>query len=349
MAAPTDYYVDPSIASDGGLGTLGSPWTRADGQCVQYALNNITRDTTNGDRINIKAGSRDIVPTSGYTLTTYGTPAINAQLYFQGYTSAQGDGGIGLIDVDGNTMWASTGYSYINLAYLDVTDLNATKYTGTDLCHLDNNNYIYNCTFHGLTPGLRVVELGSDSHAMWNYFYNNTATQIRTNARTHIIGNKCITGPTYDFDFEGLRAVGIQTVFMFNIVSVNGDENGIRYFYSNTVMHNSVYSDGGTGTGIFNADDAVAGAVVLNNLVEGFSGTGGVGIATPANEPVAMIAGNAVYDCATAYDINDVFMYETDNETLSASPFNDAANADFTPVDTGNVKEGAKPGKIGIF
>ena len=53
----TNYYVDPGSGSDvTGTGTVGSPWAS-----VQHALDNITRDATNGDQINIKAGTADVL------------------------------------------------------------------------------------------------------------------------------------------------------------------------------------------------------------------------------------------------------------------------------------------------
>ena len=85
----TNYYVDPGSGSDvTGTGTVGSPWAS-----VQHALDNITRDATNGDQINIKAGTADVL-SSPLTLATYGTTSATAPLSFRGYTSAAEDGGV---------------------------------------------------------------------------------------------------------------------------------------------------------------------------------------------------------------------------------------------------------------
>ena len=93
--AITNYYVDPAINANSGTGTLGDPFGD-----LQYALNTITRNATDGDRINIKAGTAEVMA-AAISLTTYGTPAQAAPLIFQGYTSAQGDGGIGEINNGG--------------------------------------------------------------------------------------------------------------------------------------------------------------------------------------------------------------------------------------------------------
>jgi hypothetical protein len=55
MAAPTDSFIDPSIAGNSGSGTIGDPW----GDC-QHALDTVTRDATDGDRMCIKEGTDEI-------------------------------------------------------------------------------------------------------------------------------------------------------------------------------------------------------------------------------------------------------------------------------------------------
>ena len=50
MAALTQYYVDPAINANSGTGTIGDPYGD-----LQYALNTLTRDPTDGDQINVKA------------------------------------------------------------------------------------------------------------------------------------------------------------------------------------------------------------------------------------------------------------------------------------------------------
>ncbi len=122
------------------------------------------------------------------------------------------------------------------------------------------------------------------------------------------------------------------------------------------IKNNSIYcKDGdGTGPGIGFLNDNYTYATIENNLVEGFAGTGGQGIATRTGTLQAIIRGNAVYNCTTAYDISSSVNLDDgldthygDNEILTESPFVDAANGDFTPKDVGNVIEGALPNVIG--
>ena len=89
---PTVYYVDPAIDADSGAGTVGDPYGD-----LQHCLDTITRDTGQGDRICVKAGTDEVLAAS-LTLATYGSPSPYVPLIIQGYTSAAQDGGIGVID-----------------------------------------------------------------------------------------------------------------------------------------------------------------------------------------------------------------------------------------------------------
>lgn len=82
--AITEYYIDPAIDANSGTGTIGDPFGD-----LQYALDTVTRDGTNGDRFNVKAGTAEVL-TAALSLATYGTPTEAAPLVIQGYTSAAG-------------------------------------------------------------------------------------------------------------------------------------------------------------------------------------------------------------------------------------------------------------------
>ena len=86
----------------------------------------------------------------------------------------------------------------------------------------------------------------------------------------------------------------------------------------------------------------------MNNLVEGFSGVGGVGInISDTDMRVISYGANSVYDCTTeSSGTPPIVKTWVADESLSASPFTDAANDDFSPVDTGSVKEGSEPGSF---
>ena len=54
--AITEVYVDPAINGNSGTGTLVDPYGD-----LQYALDTKARDSTNGDRFNIKAGTAEVL------------------------------------------------------------------------------------------------------------------------------------------------------------------------------------------------------------------------------------------------------------------------------------------------
>lgn len=86
--ALTEIYVDPSIAGDSGAGTIGDPYGD-----LEYAIEQITFDTSNGNRINIKAGTDEVLAVelgaaiSGASIS----PSETAPLIFQGYTTTAGE------------------------------------------------------------------------------------------------------------------------------------------------------------------------------------------------------------------------------------------------------------------
>jgi len=319
MGALTQTYVDPSIAADSGSGTVGDPYGD-----LQYALNQITRDGTNGDQINIKAGTEEILA-AALTLATYGTPTATAPLIFRGYTSAADDGGEGEIDCNGANLFASS-YNYLILKDLDL-------YNGAGsaaMVNLGTYCVVENCAVH------------QNSGALAHGVSLSTAGVIR-NCHVYDVGGQGITcqdglvefcfvenGPSNNCSNAIVCGTAIS-----NLVSVSAASNGI-VSSGNTarIENNSVYSAAGSGSGISVA--ASSRATVLNNVVEGFSAGGGIGIEhTQASSDLVLYGGNACYDNATEYSVTgDVLINLGSNETLASSPFTDAANDDFTPTST---------------
>ena len=188
--ALTETYVDPSIAGDSGAGTSGDPYGD-----LQYALNTMTRDGTNGDRINIKAGSDEVL-SAALSLATYGTPTNGARLLFQGYTSTAGDGGIGGISGNGSYSLFSSAPNYVGLIDMHIhnsgsaTVMNLNSYCYTQNCEIDNttgngivtgsnsqivNCYIHNCGAIGCDTAIGCMiigchfENGTNDFTLWIY------------------------------------------------------------------------------------------------------------------------------------------------------------------------------------
>ncbi len=340
MTIPTESYVDPSIAGDSGAGTVGDPWGD-----IQYGLDQVTRDATNGDRFNIKAGT-DELQTAALSLATYGTPAFDKPLIFQGYTSAAGDGGIGAINMQGNNASIVALADAIHFMQMHLHNtgsaavVNIGQFATIQLCEINNSS------------GNGIVLGAHDTTAIGNHVHDIGGEGISGVSRHAVMFNYCKNG-TKDFTYA-IRARGLANTVMYNIVSVDGTSHGIGMDgvggYAWVVSHNSIFSAGGTGKGILvEANDKLAN-VLANNLVEGFSGSGGEGIEVLAGGYMGgTYQGNAVFNCATKYDVDETrWINQGDNEELIATPF-DKSGADtfanrfvyFAPVDTGNVHGGA--------
>jgi hypothetical protein len=134
-----------------------------------------------------------------------------------------------------------------------------------------------------------------------------------------------------------------------NIIKCSGAVDAIDVIQG-TVDKNSIFCSGGSGSGIRTGGIFTRlTRVITNNVVEGFSGVGGIGIESHTS-PHVYCEGNAVYNCTTPYD-TPIQIYDAnaiDNEILVSSPFVDGPGGNFTPVDIGNVKEGEQPPTVGL-
>ena len=157
---------------------------------------------------------------------------------------------------------------------------------------------------------------------------------------------------------------GSEPQILENIISIGGASNGIIYPDRDPATHspnhtfcvaNSILGNGGTGAGILMIANGHGGSV--NNLVEGFSGSGGRGIDLDSfanGWPDSSwfnyaMYGNAMYDNAIDLVPPDKYGYSVfkDNEFLGSSPFAKTGSdtfanrfAYFAPVNTGNVLTG---------
>ena len=341
MGAYTEYYVDPGSGSDGNAGTSdGAAWATLD-----HALNNITRDTTNGDRINIKAGTA-LTLSANLDTGTYGSGSNSAPLVIQGYTSTAGDGGICVINGSSNTYHAQgwNSANYWNLVDLEFTSMAA--FGGTSI-FLNDGVGLYHCYFHDLDGYVRVDNSG---HVFGCRFENIDASYglLLDSIDAIAYGNFFADGAN-TFSTSAIRANNDHAIVERNIISLTGNAHGIEINGDEQmVIGNSILSAGGTGSGIVIINQRFRN-IIMNNLVEGFSGTGGHGLeCTSTAHDQTIYRSNAVYNCATAYDssfADQIWLSETDNETLGASPFAKSGSNNysnrftyFSPADTGNVR-----------
>lgn len=331
--AYTEYYVDPGAGNDTtGDGSVIAPW-----QTVQKALNTITRNSTNGDRINVKAGTADVLSAT-LSAATYGTPATQARLVIQGYTSTAGDGGIGEISGGGTySVWNDTSKDYIIFADLHVHSSGSNPVLRFDddcsviRCEVDNTtNSGIVMDNHGTVVGCHIHNCGA--HGITHNYYNGT-----------IEGNALFDG-TNTFSY-GIY-VQNNTFVTRNIIYLTGNGSGV-WWYSNggILTHNSILSSGGSGKGVVTADRAY---MMYNNVVEGFSGAGGCGFDFGYADDPAFFIGNVSYNNTTHFDSNTYTLWTDDNQTAGSSPFAKSGSATFAnrlayfaPADVADMRTGA--------
>ena len=141
---------------------------------------------------------------------------------------------------------------------------------------------------------------------------------------------------------------GVSAVIEDNNYILRGATDGIRMTGDACwIRGNNFYAHGAaTGTAVFNDSSRGLHLNVFDNNFEGLSGTGGVAVDLSAGticQP-RIYTNNYYRDNATneAGPADKAFFQYQTAVALSASPFSDAANSDFTPVDTGDGnKEGA--------
>ena len=326
MALP-NYFVDPSIDANSGSGTVGDPYGD-----LQYALDTITKGS-GGDRINIKAGTAEVL-TGSIDLTTYGTPSDSAPLVFQGYTSAALDGGIG--DIDGDAT-----YSILNNSALDgvsFVDLKLHNTGSNVILRLDNDCCLVNCEFYDCGGGT-AVRLDNDSVIYNCHFHDieNSGSYVQTS-------NSRIEGCYLDLaGTTATRGIFHYGHAMRNIIVIDGSQVGI-YLNNGHAIHNSILATSTTSSRGIDCKYNTPG--LHSNLIEGAT----LGIAFHSD--TGFYGLNACYNNGTNYSGSTDIQHDLgDNESLSASPFAKSGALTFAnratyfaPVNTGNVIGGGLHG-----
>ena len=337
MGAPTEYYVDPSLGVDTGSGTLASPWGRSSGSVIQYALDNITRDATNGDRINVKSGAYDTL-SANMSFSLYGNGTGAAPLIIQGYSSSPGDGGVG--QIDGTASGYDTGEQFQDCLHLVDMEVRDSTVYGDDGC------VAYNCYVHMTSSGAGI---GFDNNSMIiGCRVEATGRGLEVLSGT-VFGNYVQTSSNYAIQ------CGVGTACIYgNIATVTGTSTGGIYIdrancyvYGNTIFS----QDASTSAGIFYGSSTLSPHSIANNVIEGFSGTGGRGIDYGTGDPpLTSSLNNSVYNCSTPFTtpLSGEFYIDAGNETLVSSPFAKSGSpsyADrlnyFSLNDVGNVRTGS--------
>lgn len=337
--AVTEVYVDPSIAADSGSGLIGDPYGD-----LEYAIEQTTFDTSNGTRVNIKAGTAEVLAApiddamADTTTTPAWSPSSTAPCIFAGYAATAGDRGRGEISGGGSVSI----YDNTTIDHTHFQDLKCHNVGNNQIIRMDDICSVIRCEVSGTTISSgNCVALGNYGTVRNCYIHDFIDQGVTGTTATKFLNNwiDCANGPTVDKAIS--LSTGSSALFNIIIIGDNGCE-GIVATNGGAAMFNSIYANGGTGVGIETTQSTIANTI-CNNLIEGFSGAGGH--AMRIDGPSYNTYANSVYNCATGFEFNGPVIgdHNEGNEILTASPFMDAANGDFRPADTGEVIQGGLP------
>jgi hypothetical protein len=336
-----EIYVDPSINANSGSGSIGDPYGD-----LQHALDSVTRDSTNGDRFNIKAGAAEVLAAS-LTLSTYGTPTAAAPLTFQGYTSAAGDGGIGEISGGGAYSIFSRTSSGCPVYFQDLKLGNCGSSTiidNYDTAGVNSQTRLINCELYGTTNN-RGVRTGSSTTVIGCHFHTMTGQYaLECLPGGGWVGNYVVLGCHFNaavtsqaISFTAHNGMVKGCLIRLSVAgakALTAPAQTSHAFIGNTVLNTAA----GTTTLIPPLTKEV-----YNNLFVGASGTGGIGMT------VSSISGafgnNAFYNCTTNVSgtPGPVSRFAAD-VALGSDPFVDAAGGNFAIDPASDASEAAWPG-----
>jgi hypothetical protein len=315
VAAPTEIYVDPAINANSGSGTIGDPYGD-----LEYGLTTFSRDATNGNRINIKAGTDEMVTGSlSFPGSSSTVPTI-----LEGYTSVAGDGGLASLNLGGGAFNLLNGWSYSTFRRLKIHNSAATVTTST-------GSTIYDCEFSNFTA------TAVSSMVVGCFFTDCSGYGMQSS-----VANGC-------FFLNGTKKFSIcvsGSVGTYNcIFAVDGSTSAISPGYYTTHFNNSILATGSsTGTGYKASGHSQS--WLFNSVVEGM----GTGFAWSADQIFGRH--NAAYNNGTNYSGED---WSEDNEVLPSSGFAKTGSiptdfssptfwadlyAYFTPLNVGNMWSG---------
>lgn len=332
MSVIKDIYVDPSIAADSGTGTIGDPYGD-----LQYALDTNTRGT-DGDEYHIKAGTAEVLA-AALTITT-GTPTTQQPVKFRGYTSAARDGGICEIDCSTNAFFSTGTYDNFQLCDAEVHNSTAAYMVQVDDYSSFINVHFHNCTGIALRLDFSNIVRGcffEDIDGTYAVGGIGSANHYEDCAYIHDGGSKTVGDA-----FRLTNASHITRCCCY----LDASENGINVGANEpgcSVIRNSILGNSGTKAGI-TMENSNYNAFFAGNIVEGFSGTGGVGIRMDNVRQQAGLIHNALYNNTSHITEDDLATYQTDNEILGSSGFAKSGTLTFAnravyfaPEDVGNI------------
>lgn len=307
-------------------GTTTLPWRSAQGACDL-----ITRDSTNGDQINVIAGTSQTLSAS-LSLTTYGTPTAAAPLVIRGCTATADDGGQGVLDGNAGDFTIIAGRP----VDLVLRDLRLRNTAGANVLELGARNQVYNCEVDTTAANVSLVGISTNANCIVAHCYiHDVGRGIQTGYGAGQYRNNYIV-PLSLSGAHGILNNGTSTdTFEGNVVKCS-HAGAYGYAANNTnvaqVLAGNVFYNTAAGTTVgvlLNDNAAGTGQTSINNIIVGWSGAGGVGIRHDGRPGV--VGHNAFYGNSTneTYALDPLVDLAGD-VILAADPFVDAANGDFS-------------------
>lgn len=304
-------YVNPAIAGNSGTGTIGDPYGD-----LEYCLAQATHDATDGDQINIKAGTPEVLAAPLNPAAHFGAAGVGNPTILRGYTAVANDGGMAQIDCGGNGSILVDSLNYYLLADLEAYspgDDEVWNSSGAEVA-------AYHCIFHkgASTPtGNKYLVNAPSGTLLGCKIYNSPQRGVTT---SNLIG-------CYVDAIAGIAALVGRIdgcVFRFGATGSYVQTSGNMGYVKNSIFYSTVAATRGL---VITA----RGYEVLNNILCGISGAGGEGVDLGADP--YMIGYNAFWNNTATYTWGTYlpFIDLTANDvSLAADPFTDAANGDFS-------------------
>lgn len=362
-ASTTSITVEASVAAGTGItGNFGGGFA---------SLTPVVTNAIRSNSVFIKAGT--YTQTATVTLAVGGVPLAGfPHSKLSGYNTTRGD----ITPASGLTrpvIQLSTNTGLTALAFtaggwwvenLDINCASLGTSTGMSFSSAVNSMTVRNCKIRNwTTAGLRSSSASTGTYNLIsaNEFTGGTSAATaaividngtnQTIERNYIHDNAC----------SGIDSATAGCTVEFNIFDTNtgATSDGIRVSFASVVRNNTVYASGRHG--ILNLNSAFSSQLWKGNILANNGGFGIVGSLSTALPAAEAYDGNAYYSNTSGTrslmdNVTGIFnstpYTNTQDVTCSASPFTDAANADFTLNNTagggaalrGTAQPGAMPG-----
>jgi hypothetical protein len=323
---PTQYYVDTVGGSNSDNGTSFANAFLT----LKYAIETgITRDATNGDQINVYApvGTPDDYSSGdpAITMSDYATDATaTAPFIVRGVASDGTTPAIAYVTCAGRYL--------VNDAVFDFSrwiNISVVGGSADGLWQMDRSTGVFGCLFNN-TAGGDVVEIDGASSSV--IAFSDVQGASGNGYLINMLGSSGNVIGNYVHErtnsCRGIASYGSAIGNVIHMNSTNAAGNALATGAGGFTIGNTCINDAAGVVGAI----AITGAnaLVFNNYVEGWSGTGGAAISTNASNTL-MVAANRYYNCTSGFSLNDTD-YASDNSVTTASGVVDRAAGDYTPT-----------------